>query len=135
MNRERGFALPMAIFLLVILTALATWLMRITASSLSADALELEGERAYQAAQSGLEAGIYAARVNGSCASQTVSFGGELARFKAAVSCTSYTANEGGETVTLYAITSIACNQPTCPNAAPSLLEYAERQVSAKVEQ
>jgi MSHA biogenesis protein MshP len=135
-----GFALPAAIFLLVVLGSLAAWLMRMTQSGLAADALELEGERTYQAAQSGLEAGIYAARQAGAtCASvtQNVTFSGHLSRFTASVSCTSSTADEGGTTRTFFAITSVACNQPdagACPNTAPTLLEYSERRLAATVE-
>ncbi|MDP2832658.1 MAG: agglutinin biogenesis protein MshP [Pseudomonadota bacterium] len=136
-KKERGFALPAAIFLLVVLGGLAGWMMRLTTATLAQEALGLEGARAWQAAQAGAEAGIYAARVNGSCAAQTLTFTGQLSRFTASVACTAYAANEGGQAVTLYQITSVACNQPTgaCPNAAPTLPEYAERQVSATVEQ
>jgi MSHA biogenesis protein MshP len=137
LDRNRGFALPAAIFLLVVLGGLAGWLMRLSTATLAQEALELEGARAYQAAQAGMEAGIYAARVNGSCAAQTLTFTGQLARFTASVGCTSITADEGGQAVTLYRITSVACNQPSsgaCPNAAPTLGEYAERQMRAVVE-
>jgi MSHA biogenesis protein MshP len=131
-----GFALPAALFLLVVLGGLAAWLMRMTELSMAQDALEIEGERAYQAAQAGLEAGIYAAR-NGSCAGQNIAFADNLARFTASVACTAHTADEGGTTVTLYEITSIACNQPdggACPNGTPTLPEYTERHVRAVVE-
>jgi MSHA biogenesis protein MshP len=136
-ERNSGFALPAAIFLLVVLGGLAGWLMRLTTATLAQEALELEGARAYQAAQAGLEAGIYAVRVNGGCAAQTLTFTGQLARFSASVACTAYAADEGGQAVTLYQITSVACNQPAsgaCPNAAPTLPEYAERHVVAGVE-
>ncbi len=132
-----GFVLPAAIFLLVVLGGLAGWLMRLTTTTLAQEALELEGTRAYQAAQAGVEAGIYAARINGSCATQTLTFTGQLARFTATVACTAYSADEGGQAVTLYRITSVACNQPSggaCPNAAPTLGEYAERHMTATVE-
>lgn len=136
-KREQGFVLPAAIFLLVVLGGLAAWLMQLTTATLAQEALELEGANAYQAAQAGLEAGIYAARTTGTCAAQTLSFSGQLARFSASVTCTPYTANEGGQTIYLYQVTSIACNQPSagaCPNAAPTLGEYAERQMTATVE-
>ncbi len=135
---QTGFALPAAIFLLVVLGGLAGWLMRLTTQTLAQQALELEGARAYQAAQAGVEAGIYAARVSGGCAAQTLTFSGQLARFTASVACVPHSADEGGQTVTLYAITSVACNQPAsgaCPNASPSLSEYAERHIRAVVEQ
>ena len=132
-----GFVLPSAIFLLVVLGGLAGWLMRLTTVTLATEALELESARAYQAAQAGLEAGIYEAR-NGTCtANQTLTFTDALARFTASVSCTATTADESGTTVSFYEITSVACNQPSggnCPNATPTLGEYAERRMSAVVE-
>lgn len=136
-DSQSGFALPAAIFLLVVLGGLAGWMMRLTTATLAQEALELEGTRAWQAAQAGLEAGIYAARVSGGCISQNVTFAGTLARFTASVACTASNADEGGNSVTLYRITSIACNQPTggaCPNATPTLPEYAERHMAAVVE-
>lgn len=134
---SQGFALPAAIFLLVVLGGLAGWLMRLTEATLAQDALAIEGERAYRAAEAGLEAGIYAVRTSGSCAAQTLSFNGPLTRFTASVACASYAADEGGQAVTLYRITSVACNQPAsgaCPNTAPTLPEYAERRMTAGVE-
>ncbi len=133
---ERGFALPAAIFLLVVLGGLAGWMMQLTVATQAQDALAMEGERAYQAAQAGLEAGVHAA-LNGSCTAQNIALGNYLTRFTASVSCASSSADEGGTTVAFHVITSIACNQPSggaCPNAAPSLPEYVERHVSATVE-
>ncbi|MBI5331600.1 MAG: agglutinin biogenesis protein MshP [Betaproteobacteria bacterium] len=135
---RNGFALPTAIFLLVVMGSLAAWLSRLTESTLAQDALELEGERAWLAAQAGLEAGLYAATHAGVCA-QTVTFasGSQLERFPATVACASSTADEGGATVTLIQITSVACNQPAsgvCPNPAPPSPEYVERRVQATVE-
>ena len=131
-----GFVLPAALFLLVVLGGLAAWLMRMTEMGMAQDALELEGERAYQAAQAGLEAGIHAAGT-GSCGTQNIAWSGNLDRFATSVACTSSTANEGGVTKTLYVVTSVACNQPAggaCPNTAPTLLEYTERHMRAVVE-
>lgn len=134
---SRGFVLPAAIFLLVVLGGLAAWLMQITQATQGQDALASEGERAYRAAEAGLEAGIYAARVGGSCAAQNIAFGAGLTRFSASVSCTARSADEAGVTINFFEITSIACNQPdagVCPNPTPTAPEYAERRVSASVE-
>lgn len=131
-----GFALPAALFLLVVLGGLAAWLLRITELGEAQGMLELEGERAYLAAEAGLEAGLYAAAAGG-CDARTVSFGGALARFHASVSCTRHSADEGGVTLTWFEVVSVACNQPlagACPNPAPSLPEYAERHVRAVLE-
>jgi len=133
-----GFVLPAAIFLLVVLGGLAAWMMQLTVATQAQDALAIEGERAYRAAEAGLEAGIYAARqASPVCAAQTLTFTGALSRFTASVTCATSTANEAGTAITFYKITSIACNQSSagaCPNAAPSLQEYAERQIAATVE-
>jgi MSHA biogenesis protein MshP len=138
---SQGFVLPAAIFLLVVLGGLAAWMMQLTVATQAQDALAIEGERAYRAAEAGLEAGIYMATRPGTtdCApiSQTIAFTGQLVRFTASVTCIAHTADEGGQTVRLFEIISVACNQPsggTCPNAAPTIAEYAERHVVTKVE-
>jgi MSHA biogenesis protein MshP len=139
----QGFVLPAAIFLLVVLGGLAGWMMQLTVATQAQDALAIEGERAYRAAEAGLEAGIYAARQPGTtdCTPivQTITLTGQLSRFTASVTCATPppTANEAGTAITFYQITSIACNQPTggvCPNATPTLPEYAERRMRAVVE-
>ncbi len=141
--RERpaqGFVLPAAIFLLVVLGGLAGWMMQLTVATQAQDALAIESERAYRAAEAGLEAGIYAARQTGAgCGdvAQNIAFTGQLARFQANVSCASSTADEAGNTITFFDVISIACNQPAagvCPNPAPTSPEYAERQMRAMVE-
>jgi MSHA biogenesis protein MshP len=133
----QGFVLPAAIFLLVVLGGLAGWMMQLTQATHAQDALAIEGERAYRAAEAGLEAGIYAARTNNSCTTQTLTFSDALSRFTVSVTCTSSAANEGGIGLTFFQITSIACNQAdsgACPNPTPTLPEYAERQMRAIVE-
>ncbi len=134
---QQGFVLPTAIFLLVVLGGLAGWLAGIGQASLQENVLEMEGERAYQAAQAGLEAGIYAARVAGSCAVQHITFTGTLARFTASVSCQRFDETDAGEPVTLFHIASTACNQPSggaCPNGSPAGAEYVERVLESTVE-
>ena len=137
---SQGFVLPAAIFLLVVLGGLAAWMMQLTVATQAQDALAIEGERAYRAAEAGLEAGIYAARQTGAnCTqvAQNITHSGNLARFTASVTCLSAIANEAGGDITLFQITSIACNQPVsdaCPNPTPTLPEYAERRMRAVVE-
>ena len=133
-----GFALPAALFLLVVLGGLAAWLMHMTELGMAQDALEIEGERAYQAAQAGLEAGLHAVK-GGTCGAQTITFTGGLSRFTASVACSQATADEGDAAAPakFYVITSVACNQPdggACPNTSPSLIEYTERHVRAVLE-
>jgi len=141
--RTAGFVLPTAVFLLVVLGGLAVWIMRLTELTHAQDALEVEGARAYQAAQAGIEAGVFAASQTGNTCTQvnqTVTFASTttLSRFTASVACASSTATEGGTTLTFFQITSVACNQPSsgaCPNPTPTSPEYVERHLRATVQQ
>ncbi len=138
-----GFVLPAAVFLLVVLGGLAAWMMQLTTATLAQEDLEIQGARAYQAAQAGLEAGISIAAALPAAADcttvkQTITFvTGQLTDFTASVTCLAYTANEGGTIANFFQIASVACNQPTsgvCPNPTPTLGEYAERKMQATVE-
>lgn len=143
MKPERGFVLPTAVFLLVVLGGLAVWLMRLTELTHAQDALEIEGARAYQAAQAGIETGVFSASQSGNTCmqvAQTVTFasGTALARFTTSVTCSSSTASEAGATLNFFQITSVACNQPAsgvCPNPSPTAPEYVERHLRATVQQ
>ena len=60
LNKDgRGFVLPSAIFLLVILAALAAFLVRISTTQSITSAQDVQGARAYQAARAGVEWGLY----------------------------------------------------------------------------
>lgn len=54
-----GFALPSAIFLLVILAGLAAFLVRLSTTQHITSAQDVQGSRAYQAARAGIEWGLY----------------------------------------------------------------------------
>lgn len=61
MNRvprtESGFVLPTAIFLLVVLAALATYMVSLSRTSHISSALDVQGTRTYLAARAGIEWG------------------------------------------------------------------------------
>lgn len=54
-----GFVLPSAIFLIVILAALAAFLVNISTTQSVTSAQDVQGVRAYQAARAGIEWGLY----------------------------------------------------------------------------
>lgn len=56
---HRGFVLPSAIFLLVILAALAAFMVTFSTTQSITAAQDVQGSRAYQAARSGTEWGLY----------------------------------------------------------------------------
>ena len=57
--RFAGFVLPSAIFLLVILAALAAFLVNISTTQNMTSAQDIQGARAYHAARAGVEWGLY----------------------------------------------------------------------------
>ncbi len=143
--RRRGFALPTAIFLMVILALLGAFIVRINSIQTGSLALDVLGTGAYQAARAGTEWGAYQTlRVIGP--SPAVCFGAtnltyagtSLAPFTATVTCARSTPDELGVIQTIDQITVTACNQPTggaCPNAAPTLANYTERRITITVGQ
>lgn len=150
----RGFSVLSAIFLLVVLSALAAFIVNVASSQHMGSALDVQGARVYQAARAGIEWGLYqvnstadynfsygtsAAAVDTahpnlrSCASASGSF--VTLGFTVTVSCTrtpvdDTPANNPNASPAVYTIVSTACNQPTaggaCPNPAPGAL-YVER--------
>ncbi len=56
---ENGFALPSAIFLIVILALLAAFMVRISVGQQASSALDVQGVRAYHAAKAGLDIALY----------------------------------------------------------------------------
>jgi MSHA biogenesis protein MshP len=116
-----GFVLPTAVFLIVVMAALASYMVRTFTLMRSGFDLSLQGANAYQAALAGLEWGSYQAldpanswtvgsALPGCPATTTLSnLGGRLAGFSVSVSCsggTSYT--EGNHKVAVYRFSSKA---------------------------
>lgn len=134
MNRrprtESGFVLPTAIFLLVILAALAAYMVSLSRTSHISSALDVQGTRAYLAARTGIEWGAWQLlRNSSSCAaaSPTLTLGGTLAAFSVKVSCVPSIPPyiDGADTITVYVITS------TATSGAPGQVDYVERQIQA----
>lgn len=137
-----GFALPSAIFLLVVLAALGAFMVNISITSQSSALLDVAGERAYQAANAGMEWARYRISTNATAATAdacpagtgwnasttSLDFPGSLTLtgYRASVECR--VAPDGGKTdvngvaTTVYEIRVTACNKPTgaqllCPPA------------------
>ena len=126
--------------ILVVFGILGASLVVISTTQQVGSALDVQGVRAYHAARGGLEWGLYhvlrtgfggCAGING----KIVTFGGNLADFRAALTCTSSAHEEGGGIVTVFAITANACNDgATCPTAAsPPPAAYVERELRVAV--
>ena len=137
LSAQHGVSLVTAIFLLVVLAALGVAIVSVSSGSQISAALDVQGSRAYQAARTGVEWGLFRqlrpALVPGTCFSTTtfaLPAGSSLAGFTVTVSCTLTT---GPGTLERRQITSTACNQPgpSCPNPS-SNSDYVQRVVQVE---
>jgi len=151
LERQTGFSIIAAIFLLVVLALLAALIASVTGMQQSSGQLDLQGVRAYQAARAGMEWAAYqvldpndAIPACGLAAcpaspQNLPALAGSLSGFTVTVTCTQ-TANttEGNRNLRVFQIVATACNQPSagsCPNVPPPVPtnDYVERQVQASV--
>lgn len=155
-NQIRGFAIVTAIFILVVLATLGAFILNVFSSQQIGSALDLDGVRAYQAARSGIEWGIYQVQATpaynfsygtpavavGSaspdlraCPTSPISFAPTattLAAFTVTVTCTEIAGTSGSPKV--YSLVSVACNgpnaaEPRCPNTTTPGAYYVERRL------
>lgn len=131
---QRGFAVIAAIFILVVLAALGGFILSISTQQQVGSALDVQGARAYEAARSGVEWGLYRQMRGGSCEPSTsfVPAAPTLQAFTVTVTCTSTLGTNSAPTS--YLVQATACNQPTaggiCPNTGAGLgLTYIERRL------
>lgn len=95
LREQKGFALPAAIFVVVIIALMVAAMVRLGAGQTASVNQGLLASRAYWAAQSGLEWGLYQVSANGSCnASSTMDIG----VFQVTVTCVSQSFQEAGAT-------------------------------------
>lgn len=132
-HTESGFVLPTAIFLLVILAALAAYMVTLSRTSHISSALDIQGARAYQAARAGIEWAAWQVvdpqglQPNPApCpAPTTLVLTGTLAAFSVDVSCTPFVETDGADTVAIYQITS------TATSGLADEVDYVERRIEA----
>ena len=142
-NRQGGFSLVTAIFILVILAGLGASMVTLSTAQHSTVAMDIQSARAYQAARAGIEWGAYAALVpvpgvpGFSCpaaaASYTMTFAGTpLAGFTTVVTCSSTTHSEGANTVGANTVVVSILNS-TAFYGVVNTPDYVTRQLSARV--
>lgn len=124
---EGGFVLPAAIFLLVILAALAGFMVTLSRTTNISGALDIQGARAYQAARAGMEWAAWRVAQTPAqpCnAAPMPALSGTLAAFTVTVSCTpSGPYADGATSVTVYQVTS------TATSGAPGSVDFVSRQI------
>lgn len=133
MKTSKGFALASAVFLIVVLAILGAAMVYISTVSHATSAMDEESARAYQAAKAGVEWGVYQEMINHSCVASTsiAPPAPTLSEFTVTVNCASTTNGNANPPVTIYRVTSTACNHPNagiCPGISGSM-DYVERQI------
>ena len=147
----RGFALASAIFLMVTLAALGAFIVNVSTSQQLGLALDIRGERAWQAANAGMEWVRYKLALtpaSPSCPANTT-WGGStyslsfsntamLTDFYATIECRPVeTTDVQGVATWVFEVRATGCSpaaaaEPRCPGA-PAALGYAERQLEGLV--
>lgn len=138
--RQRGFGAIFAVVVLVVLAALAAAIVSFGTTQQLDAAADVLGARAWNAARTGTEWGLYQALRKNTCnaTATTLDLSADTG-FWVSVSCVASASYREGEiesspgtftprTVTLYRIEATACNSATCPDASAATTPgYVER--------
>lgn len=133
LRRQRGVSIIAAIFLVLLFAALAAFMVSLTSTANITSAQDVQGIRAYQAAQAGVEWGLFQLDPNDNATALPACFGAatlnQIPGFSVAVTCAAFGPfTEGTRTLRVYQIISTA----TVPGvAAPPAA--VERQAEARV--
>jgi MSHA biogenesis protein MshP len=134
LRRSRGFALILALFLIVTLAAIGAYMLTVSNVQVETGVMDEQGARAYQAARAGIEWGAYQVLQNPAgtfattnCVAGTGGAVQDIALpnlspdpanpnpFRAQVKCQLFgPETEAGTPVRTYRITSTGCNQVAC---------------------
>lgn len=146
---DSGFAFVAAVFLLVIVSAMAAFVLRLAASTSAAAALSVQGVRAYEAARAGLEWSSHRLRdPNGTfspgptalpdcfASPYTLALPGDLASFALQLTCERHPAagnvpgfHEEGDKRSVYFVVTATASSGSAGDA-----EYIERRLEARIE-
>lgn len=122
---QRGFAAIAAIFLVVVLAALGTFMVTFSNTQQLTSAQDVQGSRAYWAARAGLEWGIASAAASCPASPTTLT----VNTFSVLITCALQTYPEAGVTVNIFQFTSVASSA-----GAVGSVGFIERSVSASLE-
>lgn len=104
LRNDRGMSLVTALFILVVLSAIGGYMVLVAGVQSQTTVMALQGVRAYHAARSGLEWGIFKDLTSGSCTSGVFNVGD----FTVSVNCDESSFVEGGQSFNVYRVTSLA---------------------------
>ena len=126
--RQRGAALVVALFLIVVLAALGAVVVRLTAVEHQTANIALLSERALFAARAGIQLGAHRALNTGTCTAATVTLTeAGLKGYQVDISCASTSHGEGASVTTVYRLEAFA------RAGAYGTPDYVSRRISAVV--
>ena len=128
MKSARGFSLPTAIFLLVILALLGAFMVSLSTTQNISSAQDVQGSRAYRAARSGLEWALFTLK-SPAIACPAASTALTIDGFSVTVACAVTAHDEGGTPRYVFLVTSTAS-----AGGAIGSLGHVERMVSTFIE-
>jgi MSHA biogenesis protein MshP len=137
-RRASGFALILAVFLIVTLAAIGVYLVTTSTAQVAAATQDEQAARAYQAARTGLEIAAHQLLrpIAANCVgNQFITLAQGLNGFFADISCAQVNAvgeTEGGVAIAVYRVTSTGCNANPCAPATPAST-YVERQLQITI--
>lgn len=128
MRSLRGFALPSAIFLLVVLALLGAFMVSLSTSQSMTSAQDVQGAKAYRAARAGIERALFSLQPPATtCGAVPASL--TIDGFSVVIGCTAATHDEDGVSKYIFRVTATATAGGSIGNIA-----YVERSVNSLVE-
>jgi MSHA biogenesis protein MshP len=128
MRPVRGFGLPSAIFLLVILALLGAFMVSLSTTQNITSAQDVQGSKAYRAARAGIEWAAFNLKAPAT-ACPAASTPLTIDSFSVTVDCSVTTHDEGGTTKYVFLVTSTATG-----GGAIGTLGRVERMISTFIE-
>jgi MSHA biogenesis protein MshP len=143
-NRQRGFGIAAAIFILLVLAVLAAFIVSVSTTQHAGAALDVQGTETYRSARSGIEWGVYnVLKPVTSCSPSTDI--GAVSGMQVTVECNQVPPVQTNEqkaggvgTAEIYEVAATACNLPSagtpkCPGDIANP-HYVERRINVVVE-
>jgi MSHA biogenesis protein MshP len=102
-DKQKGFSIVMAIFILVVLGLLGSYMVRMSGVQQATSSYALQGARAYQAAKAGLGWAVAKISAGGSCVDVNVAVTiPDFTGFTVSLKCSSASYQEGSDTPVIY---------------------------------
>jgi len=111
MKKQSGFSIVMAIFILVVLSLLGGYMVKLSGVQHATSVFSIQGARAYQSARAGVGWAIARVSAGGDCSDinsvSALTFA-DINGFSVSLTCSSQSFSEGTENPVIYKITALS---------------------------